>query len=176
MQMLEEPSTVCHSRKALNLFEGIHCSRLTGLTITAYLPSISSTYLAQQCRDVKLMSVSSGAYLLSCFLGILESKSEEALQRSKAQFGVAPHLCTNFRVSRTPNRSTALPWQRLTAKSTVYHLIGPQIISHCYTQPIIAVFFQHGTFRQALNLCFQPVRHLTLFTQHRGNAVTSVQH
>lgn len=75
-------------------------------------------------------------------------------KRSQAQFGVAPHLCTNFRVSRTPNRSTALPWQRLTAKSTVYHLIAPQIISHHSTQPIIAVFFQHGTFRQALNLCF----------------------
>lgn len=111
----------------------------------------------------------------AAFWVLSERKSGAALQRSKAQFGVAPHLCTNFRVSRMPNRTTALPWQWLTAKSTVYHLTGLQIISHRYTQPIIAVFLQHGTFRRALNLCFRPVRHLTLFTRHRGNAMTSVQ-
>lgn len=95
-----------------------------------------------------------GSLSFALLFGLFRRANHKALQRSKAQFGVAPHLCTNFRVSRTPNRSTALPWQRLTAKSTVFHLIGPQIISHLYTQAIIAVFFQHGTFGRELNLCF----------------------
>lgn len=58
-----------HPRKALNPLKGLSCSRVTGLTITAYLLSITSTCLAQQCRDVKPVSVSRGAYLLRCFLG-----------------------------------------------------------------------------------------------------------
>lgn len=95
-----------------------------------------------------------GSLSFALLFGLFLGANHEALQRSKAQFGVAPHLCTNFRVSRMPNRSTASPWQRLTAKSTVFHLIGPQIISHRYTQPIIAIFFQHGTFRRGLILCF----------------------
>lgn len=117
-----------------------------------------------------------GSLSFALLFGLFLGANHVALQRSKAQFGVAPHLCTNFRVSRMPNRSTALPWQRLTAKSTVFHLIGPQIISHRYTQPIIAIFFQQGTFRRGLILCFWPVKHFTLFIQCRGNAVASVQH
>lgn len=53
----------------------------------------------------------------------MDTKSGQAEQK-EAQSGVAPHLYTNFRVSRTPNRRTALPWQQLTAKSAVFNLIG----------------------------------------------------
>lgn len=68
----------------------------------------------------------SAAYLFNRFSGCCGQRIRAGgvKERRRAQFGVAPHLSTNFRVSRTPNRRTALPWKLLTAKSTVHNLKG----------------------------------------------------
>lgn len=84
----------------------------------------------------------------------VDSKSGQAQPRSRAQFGVVPHLITNFRVSRTPNRRTALPWQRLTAKSTVYSLIGAPNNQSSWQTAGYSSLFQHARSQQQLNLWF----------------------
>lgn len=98
------------------------------VTIGDYISAVYHSHLpCLECRSVWPATASRGAsaYLFNRFFGVVvDSKSGQAQQRRGAQFGVAPHLGTNFRVSRTPNRRTALPWQQLTAKSTVYNLIG----------------------------------------------------
>lgn len=127
MQMSEASRTVPYPRKALEPLKGPQCMRVIVTIITAYLLFITFTCLALERGDVSPATASRGAPGLIFSTGfrlVLDSKSGNAQQRSRAQFGVAPHLCTNFRVSRMPNRRTASPWQQLTAKSTVYYLIG----------------------------------------------------
>lgn len=102
------------------------------------------------------------------FSGLIWTANRGRLsRRSGAQSGVVPHLCTNFRVSRTPNRRTALPWQQLTAKSTVYFLIGaPQIISHLYTHCHSKLSFPNTEHLGEVNLGEIRVFHQFLLIKH----------
>lgn len=123
------------------------------LIIGVYLLFITLTCLAWSAGASSrqlLPGEASGAYLFNRFWVAVDSKSGQAQLRSRAQFGVVPHLGTNFRVSRTPNRRTTLPWQQLTAKSTVYSLIGAPA-----TQPIIAVLFDMENFSNSSIYVFE---------------------
>lgn len=127
MQMLEASRTVPYPRKALKPLKGLQWVTVMVLTIRLYVRFITFTCLAFSARasSRRLLPGERQELIFSTgFWVVVDSKSGQAQQRSRAQFGVAPHLCTNFRVSRTPNRRTASPWQQLTAKSTVYNLIG----------------------------------------------------
>lgn len=125
MQMLEASRTVPRPRKALKPLKGLQQARVMVPTISADLVFITFTCLALEGRGVGSLSFQQVFFSPSLsLLSWLLWTANQALRRRRAQFGVAPHLCTNFRVSSTPNRRTASPRQRLTAKSTVYNLIG----------------------------------------------------
>lgn len=100
--------------------------------------------------------------------------------RSRTQFGVAPHLGTNFRVSRTPNRKAALPWKQLTAKSTVYSLMAlPPFLPLSpppASQPITAVLLWQEKFRISPSFFFWgTVKQFILFAQRRHVLHTHVR-
>lgn len=122
MQMLEASRTVPYPRKAWKVCEGYGSDYYSVSAIYHFqLPCFGVLgCLASDCFQGSVRSL----YFQQVFWVVLDSISGQTQQRSRAQFGLAPHLSTNFRVSRTPNRRTALPWQQLTAKSSVYHLIG----------------------------------------------------
>lgn len=125
--MLDASTTVPYPRKALKPLKGLWWVMVMVLTIGVYLLFITFTCRAWSAgpSSRRLLPGERRELIFSTgFWAVVDSKSGQAQWRSRARFGVAPHLCTNFRVSRTPDRRTALPWQQLTAKSTVYNLIG----------------------------------------------------
>lgn len=103
---------------ASNAFKrGLRWATIMATIIGVYLLFITFTCLACGAGGrLASRGASGGLSFQQVFMSPLDSKSRQPPPRSGAQFGVAPHLGTNFRVSRTPNRRTALPWQRLTAK------------------------------------------------------------
>lgn len=145
--MLEASRTVPYPRKALKPLKGLEWVMV--LTIGVYLLFITFTCLAwsaEASSQQLLPGECQGLIFSTGFWVAVDSKSGQAEWRSRAQFGVAPHLGTNFRVCRTPNRRTALPWQQLTAKSTVYNLIGAPNNQSSWHTADYSSLFQHGKF------------------------------
>lgn len=155
--MLEASRTVPYPRKALKPLRGLQWVMFIALTIEVYMLFITFTCLAWSA-GMSSQPLHPGERLelifSTGFRVAVDSKSGKAQPRSRAQFGVVPHLITNFRVSRTPNRRTALPWQRLTAKSTVYSLIGAPNNQSSWQTAGYSSLFQHARSQQQLNLWF----------------------
>lgn len=144
MQMLEGSRTVPYPRKALKPLKGLWWVMVMALSVGVDPLFITFTCFAPRARmsSQQLPPRVCQELIFSTGFGVaVDSKSGPSQRRSRAQFGVAPHLGTNFRDSRAPNGRKALPWQQLTAKSTINNLIGaPNNQSSQLTATPITVF------------------------------------
>lgn len=161
--MLKGSRTVLNPRKDLKPIKGLWWVMIMVLTIWVSLLFITFSCFAQSASVSSQRPLPRACQMLIFSTGIrvsVDSQSGQSPGRSRAQFGVAPHLDSNVRVSRVPNRRKALPWQQLTAKGTAHNLTGaPTIVCDSFVSLSLTYDFWYllDLFAESILLTWQTV-------------------